>query len=130
MLYLIIPTNIIKAKCKLEEYRSGVQGRVISTWPIITEVTYILKAHVHLEAQLDFLEWICIGGIEIFDLNKEHLSRIVELQRKYSNIPMDFADATLLITAEALNINKVFSIDKDFSIYRIFGKRHFENLMG
>lgn len=118
-----------QAKCRLEEYRKDVQGRLITTWPIMTEVTYILKAHVHLNAQLDFLKWISLDGMEIFDLTKDSLFRIGELQKKYSDISMDFADATLLITAEVLNINKVFSIDKDFSIYRIFGKKHFENLM-
>jgi len=118
-----------KAKQRLEEYRKHIHGRLITTWPIITEVTYILEAHVHLEAQLDFLKWITIGGIEMFDLQKEHLSKIIELQKKYSDLPMDFADATLLIAAESLDINKVFSIDKDFSIYRILGKKHLENLM-
>ena len=65
----------------------------------------------------------------MFDLQKGHLSKIIELQKKYSDLPMDFADATLLIAAESLDINKVFSIDKDFSIYRILGKKHLENLM-
>ena len=65
----------------------------------------------------------------MFDLTREHLSRIIELQKKYSNLPMDFADATLLIGAETLDIAKVFSLDKDFSIYRLLGKRHMENLM-
>lgn len=65
----------------------------------------------------------------MFDITVEHLSRIIELQKKYSNLPMDFADATLLIGAEDLNITKVFSLDKDFSIYRILDKRHMENLM-
>jgi predicted nucleic acid-binding protein len=118
-----------KVKHRLEEYRKHVRGRFITTWPIITEVTYILKTHVHLEAQLDFLKWITIGGIEMFDLQKGHLSKIIELQKKYSDLPMDFADATLLIAAGSLDINKVFSIDKDFSIYRILGKKHLENLM-
>lgn len=118
-----------KTKRRLEEYRKDVRGRLITTWPIITEVTYILKAHVHLEAQLDFLKWITLGGLEIFDLTREHLSRIIELQKKYSNLPMDFADATLIITAETLDINKVLSLDKEFSIYRILGKKHLENLM-
>lgn len=118
-----------KVKHRLEEYRKNVHGRLITTWPIITEVTYILKAHVHLEAQLDFLKWITLGGLEIFDLTKEHLSRIIELQKKYSNLPMDFADATLLIEADALSTTKVFSLDKDFSIYRLLGKRQMENLM-
>jgi predicted nucleic acid-binding protein len=118
-----------KVRDRLEEYRKHTHGRLITTWPIITEVTYILKAHVHLEAQVDFLKWITIGGLEMFDLQKGHLSKIIELQKKYSDLPMDFADATLLIAAESLYINKVFSIDKDFSIYRILGKKHLENLI-
>ena len=118
-----------KTKQRLEEYRKDVHGRLITTWPIITEVTYILRAHLHLEAQVDFLKWITIGGLEMFDLQKGHLSKIIELQKKYSNLPMDFADATLLIAAESIDINKVFSIDKDFSIYRILGRKHLENLM-
>ncbi len=118
-----------KVKHRLEEYRKHAHGRLITTWPIITEVAYILEAHVHLEAQLDFLEWIALGGLEMFDLIRAHLSRIIELQKKYSNLPMDFADATLLVGAEALDTTKVFSLDKDFSIYRLLGKRHMENLM-
>jgi predicted nucleic acid-binding protein len=117
------------AKRRLEKYRRDTQGKLITTWPIVTEVAYILRAHVHLEAQLDLLKWITRGGLEIFDLTGDHLSRIIELQKKYSSLPMDFADATLIIVAEILDINKVFSLDKDFSIYRILGKKHLENLM-
>lgn len=118
-----------KTKRRLEEYRQNVQGRLITTWPIVAEVTYILKEHVHLQAQLDLLTWITLGGLEIFDLQRDHLSRIIELQKKYSNLPMDFADASLMIAAEGLDINKVFSLDKEFSIYRILGRRPLENLM-
>lgn len=122
-------TYYLKVRHRLEEYRKHTHGRLITTWPIITEVTYILKARVHPEAQADFLKWIIIGGIEVFEVQKGHLSKIIELQKKYSDLPMDFADATLLIAAESLDINKVFSIDKDFSIYRVLGKKHLENLM-
>ncbi len=118
-----------KVKHRLEEYRKHVHGKLITTWSIITEVTYILKEHVHLDAQLDFLKWITLGGLEIFNLNSGNLSRIIELQKKYSNLPMDFADATLLIAADAINTTKVFSLDKDFSIYRLLSKRQMENLI-
>ncbi len=118
-----------KTKDKLKRYRKNVRGRLIVTWPIITEVTYILMDRVHLQAQLDFLTWISLGGLEIFDLQKEHLTKIIELQKKYSDRPMDFADATLLIVAESLATTKVFSLDMDFSIYRVLGKKQFENLM-
>lgn len=118
-----------KVKSRLKDYRRDLYGKLITTWPIIAEVAYLLKEHIHLQAQLDFLHWITLGGVEIFELEKEHLSRIIDLQKKYSSLPMDFADATLLITAECLNINKVFTVDKDFSIYRILDRKHFENLM-
>lgn len=118
-----------KAKRRLEEYRKGVQGKLITTWAVVTEVSYILSGRVHFQAQLDFLEWISLGGLEIFNIEKEHLIRIIELQKKYANLPMDFADASLIIAAESLNIHRVFSIDKDFSIYRVLGRRHLENLM-
>lgn len=118
-----------KVKRRLEKYRQNAKGKLVTTWPIVTEVAYMLKEYVHIEAQLDFLEWIALGGLEIFELTRDHLPRIIELQKKYSSLPMDFADATLIIAAENLQINNIFSIDKDFSIYRILGRRHFDNLM-
>lgn len=118
-----------KAKRSLEKYRQEVRGKLITTWPIITEVAYLLKEHVHFQAQLDFLKWIGLGGLEIFELVRHHLPKVIELQNRYADLDMDLADATLIVVAESLEINKVFSIDKDFSIYRISDKRHFENLM-
>lgn len=118
-----------KTKDRLEQYRKNTRGRLITTWSIITEAAYILKTHVHLRAQLDFLEWISLDGLEIFELQKGQLSKIIGLQNKYSDLPMDFADATLIIAAETLDISKVFSLDKDFSIYRILGKKRLENLL-
>ena len=116
-------------KNKLEEFRRDVQGKLITTWPIINEATYLLKEHVHLKAQLDFLNWIILGGLELMDLQKEDLVQIENVQRKYADLPMDFSDATLLVVAERLNVHEVFTIDKDFLIYRILGKKHFKNLM-
>lgn len=118
-----------RAKHKLERYRKDVQGKLVTTWAIVTETTYVLKEHVHLQAELDFLKWITLEGVEMFDLTHGHVSRIIELQQKYSNIPMDFADATLVVAAESLSIDKVFSVDKDFLIYRILGKKQLKNLM-
>lgn len=118
-----------RAKQSLENYRRETRGKLITTWPVIAEVAYLLKEHVHFQAQLDFLKWISLGGLEIFDLGRHHLPKVIEWQSRYADLDMDLADATLIVVAESLEINKVFSIDKDFSIYRIPGKRRFENLM-
>ena len=44
---------------------------------------------------------------------------------KYSDLPMDFADSTLVVLAEELNTDLVFTVDQDFSVYRIRGRKPF-----
>jgi len=41
---------------------------------------------------------------------------------------MDFADATLVITAEQTGIREIISIDSDFDIYRLPGKELIRNV--
>jgi predicted nucleic acid-binding protein len=43
----------------------------------------------------------------ISDINQNDMPRIVELTDKYADLPMDFADATLVITAEKTDIKKL-----------------------
>ena len=39
---------------------------------------------------------------------------------KYADKPMDFADASLVIAAQVLETQRIFTVDrKDFSAYRI-----------
>lgn len=47
--------------------------------------------------------------------------------KKYSERPMDLADATIVVIAAALKTRTIFTLDKkDFSIYRPKHCRHFE----
>jgi predicted nucleic acid-binding protein len=49
--------------------------------------------------------------------------------KKYQDLPMDFADATLVALGEELDSNKVFTLDhRGFSVFRLNGKRPFEIL--
>jgi predicted nucleic acid-binding protein len=45
---------------------------------------------------------------------------------KYKDMPMDLADATLVAAAEALGLTRIFTLDRDFQVYRWRGKRKFE----
>jgi len=38
--------------------------------------------------------------------------------QKYSDVPMDLADATLIVISEKENIKEIVTIDSDFYIYR------------
>ena len=48
-----------------------------------------------------------------------NLVRIRTLMTQYATLPMDFADASLVVAAERLNLRGVFTLDRrDFLLYR------------
>ena len=48
--------------------------------------------------------------------------------RRYADLPMDLADATLVVLAERLRTPWIFTLDRrDFSVYRV-GRRTFRLL--
>jgi uncharacterized protein len=102
------------------------QSMLITTWPVITEVSHMLDFST--KTQINFLTWINRGGLQVFDLEFYHLIRIIELSEKFKDVPMDFADATLIVASEAKGINKVASIDSDFYIYRDIRNKYLKNI--
>lgn len=70
------------------------------------------------------------GAFEVFELTWAHRDRITELMRKYADLPMDLADASLVILAEELGHGRILSTDKrDFATYRWKQNKPFENLL-
>ncbi|PIE74467.1 MAG: pilus assembly protein [Deltaproteobacteria bacterium] len=99
----------------------------VTTIASITEVLHLL--YFNRNAQIDFLEWLAQGGVQIFDIQQEDLPRIKELTVKYQDLPMDFADSCLVLLAEKTGINTIVTLDRDFTIYRINGKKTFETIL-
>lgn len=81
----------------------------------------------NVQVQIDFLEWIQRGGVLLHEIKQNDLWKILELTKKYGDVPMDFANATLVLAAEQTGIKKILSIDSDFNIYRLPGKMRIEN---
>jgi len=99
---------------------------LISTIAVFTEVTHMLDFSV--QAQLDFYKWVMYKGVISSDINQNDIPRIMALTEKYADLPMDFADATLVVTAEKSGIREIISVDKDFDIYRLPGKELIHNI--
>ena len=97
--------------------------QLITTLASITETLHLLD--FNRNAQTDFLGWVSAGALHIEPIRTEDLLKINELIIKYSDLPMDFADACLVFLAEKLNINEIATIDRDFDVYRIKGKKSF-----
>lgn len=53
------------------------------------------------------------------------LERIRTLMQKYRDVPMDFADASIVAAAETLGLRTLFTLDADFYIYRIHEQEAF-----
>ncbi len=100
---------------------------LITTIASITEVLHLLD--FNRNAQLDFIEWIKRGGVEVENISNFDFLRIKELTEKYRDLPMDFADSCLVLLAEKLNINTIATIDRDFSVYRIKCQKTFKTVL-
>ncbi|GHV84074.1 pilus biogenesis protein [Spirochaetia bacterium] len=111
---------------KICNFLSEGRYRFVSTHAILTEVSYMLGFSI--DVQIDFFSWILKKGVVLCDIVQSDISRVIELIQKYSDCPMDFADATLVIAAEKTGIKKIISIDSDFDIYRLPGKERIKNI--
>jgi uncharacterized protein len=103
---------------------------LICTWPVMTETCHLLATHLSVDAELAFLRSANTGAFEIFELGLHHLPRIEALMEKYRDLPMDLADASLVILAEELGSGRILSTDqRDFRTYRWKTRRPFRNLL-
>ncbi len=104
---------------------------LITTWPVLTETCHLLLSRLGDHAQRTFIQSATRGAFQIFDLSREQLPRIDELIQKYAKLPMDLADASLVVLAEHLGSGRILSTDqRDFGVYRWKNRKPFQNLLG
>jgi len=111
---------------QIKSFLKNYVGYLSTTWPVITEISHMLSFNV--QTQIDFLKWVQLGGVIINEINGRDIERIIELSQKYSDVPMDLADASLVVLSEKLKIDKIITIDSDYYIYRTIKKEMIENI--
>jgi len=102
-------------------------SQLLTTLASITETLHLLD--FNRNAQIDFLSWVSAGAVTLEPISADDLQRIKELTIKYSDLPMDFADACLVLLGEKLNITTIATIDRDFDVYRLQGEKPFTTLI-
>jgi uncharacterized protein len=114
---LFDPSDADHERCKraLAQLR---QKRRVTSLPVLTEAVYLLGFSPR--AQQAVLAFVAAGAVEVAEFGPAQVSRAAALMRRYESLPMDFADATLVVLAEDLQTTSVFTLDRrDFSVYRI-----------
>lgn len=112
---------------KAVEFIKTNKFQLITTIASITETLHLLD--FNRNAQIDFLEWVSRDAVEVYSIENADFNRIKDLTEKYRDLPMDFADSCLVFLAEKLSLNTIATIDRDFSIYRIKGKKKFKIIL-
>ncbi len=106
------------------------QEPLITTLPVITETCYLLQHRAGTPIMLAFVGTLRQGGSQLFQIQDAMMVRIEELMYQYANLPMDFADASLVILAEALGHGRILSTDeRDFQTYLWKNHHPFNNLL-
>jgi len=100
-------------------------GPIVTTEAVLTETLYLVGPQ--WRAQKTCLEFILRGAFQLVPSSPASLKRVSALMEKYYNVPMDFADATLVVLGEELETDWVFTLDRrGFSTYRINRNRAFQ----
>jgi uncharacterized protein len=101
-------------------------GPLLTTWAVFTEAMYLLGAAGGWVAQEVLWRLSERDDLHLAELDAPMRKAARALMEKYSDVPMDLADATLVALGQSLEVKRVFTLDKDFHIYRFKGKQAFE----
>jgi predicted nucleic acid-binding protein len=113
---LFDPQDAQHSRCR--EVLRTLQEPLFTTVAVLTEAFHMLSPGSYGADRLR--EFIGRGGLTVWFLDEMSLQRAFALMEQYADHPMDLADASLIVAAEALPTRRVFTIDRqDFATYRI-----------
>jgi hypothetical protein len=108
--------------------RHGSTFTLATTWPCVTEASYLLSPRNHLA----LLHWLHRGGAIVRDMDVGALADLIPWMRRYSERGkslMDLADASLVWLAVRLGTSRILTEDRrDFMRYRLPDGSGFEVL--
>lgn len=132
---LLLDTGVIVALLdRREQYHqqcvdeiAATDAPLITSEPVITEACYLLR---HLPSAPDrVLENVERHEFLIATQLTLRVASIRRLMKKYSDTPMDFADASLVDLANEAGTGRILTLDGDFQIYRWGRNRAFETMI-
>lgn len=99
----------------------------LTTEAVLTETLYLLSSYPG--GQQRAIDLILRGAVVLVPASHDSLRRAAALMTKYHDLPMDYADATLVALAEELGCQRVFTLDRrGFAVYRSRNRDAFDIL--
>src|SRR5262249_25808290 len=96
----------------------GIKAQLTTTAAVVSEVMYSTAEHPL--GPLSFAQFLVGSRTLISDMcQPSDILAAAELMDRYSDTPMDFADATLVLLADRLGVTDILTLDRrGFSTYR------------
>lgn len=105
----------LHAECAREFRR--MREPMLTVLPVITEAMHLLQGS--WTARDALWELFATGAASLVPVGEADFARMRELMRKYRDQDMDVADAALVRVAEREGLTVIFTLDRDFAVYRI-----------
>ncbi|MDO5625153.1 MAG: VapC toxin family PIN domain ribonuclease [Pseudomonadota bacterium] len=125
---LFDPRDAHHARClRFSERHRGV---LLTAWPVFTEVSALLPS----AALRHFFAWAAkaqaAGHLRIDNPLPEQVNELWDWMARYSDLPMDFCDASLVLLAIRHRITRIATTDmRDFTVYRLPRRQHFVHVL-
>jgi uncharacterized protein len=111
---------------QVKSFFANCSYKLITNLSCVTEVMWLLAPNMQL--QNNFLLALSEEIYICENLLAQDFNRIAELNTKYANLKPDFADLSLVVISERLDIPAIATLDKDFNIYRRYRSAPFERV--
>jgi len=88
----------------------AVRGKLLTTEAVLTEAMHLLGRRP--DGARACLEFFLRSGAILVPMTTARLGRCRELMTRYADVPMDYADATLVAMAEEFAIGRILTLDR------------------
>ena len=96
---------------------------LVTTQACFAEAMYLIGKRAGFVGQLQLWRMVQTSVLTLAETGPDAMRRAEEFMRTYSDLPCDYADATLLALAEEIGATTVFTLDKHFYAYRLAGAK-------
>ena len=95
------------------------RGALLTTWPCFAEAMHLVGKSGGAPAQAQLWDYVSDGTLLFHNLSAVEIAQMPSLMEKYRDTPMDLADASLVVAAQTLGAERIFTLDSDFFVYRM-----------
>lgn len=93
---------------------------------VLAELDYLLMRHVGARAQAALLDEVVRGAYRLENFTEDDIARAGEIMRRYGDMQIGLADASIVVLAERHGTADVLTLDlRHFQALRVGGRKRF-----